>query len=88
MRMMPLGGFADKDALLGDEDCDSQGSSQNEAAWICNGPEDNARLWMHRMPVFEGRCCFMTEIKRLALEALKIKSFVFDESALRAFQHR
>jgi hypothetical protein len=54
--MTPLGGFAANDALLGDgnEGYDSNGSVQSEAAWICNWREDNARLWMHRMPVFEG----------------------------------
>jgi hypothetical protein len=53
---MPLGSFSDKDALLGDgeEDHDWKGSAQNGAAWICNWPEDNARLWMHRITVSEG----------------------------------
>jgi hypothetical protein len=54
--MMPLDSFSDKDAPLGDdeEDHNWKGSAQNKAAWICNWPEDNVRLWMHRMPVSEG----------------------------------
>jgi hypothetical protein len=54
--MMPLDSFSDKDALLGDsnEDHDWKGSAQNEAAWICNWPEDNVRLWMHKDAGFRG----------------------------------
>jgi hypothetical protein len=44
MLMTPLGGFPAKNALLGDEGYNSKGSAQNEAAWICNWLQDNARL--------------------------------------------
>jgi len=75
--MTPLGGFAAKDALVGDgnEGYDSKGGLRTRP-WICNWPEDNVRLWMHRMQFFEGafigfttapRCCMFVWAREVGL---------------------
>lgn len=47
----PLRALIDKGEPRGD---DSNQSALNEAAWICDWPEDDVRLWVRKMLVFEG----------------------------------